>query len=258
LHLGLTDKIVCVAGSTRGIGRSIADAFLREGARVAVTGRIREDLERTSHELAAEWGKDRILAIQGDLTREAEIEECIQTIRKQWGGMDGLVATLGSGQGKMGWQPERSEWTRLLDWNLVGSSLLAGAAVPLLDARGGGTITFVSSLAGTEVLPAPVPYTCAKAGLVALSKTLSRMLAGRQIRVNAVAPGNILFPGGVWQRKLDENADQVKTYIDTEVPMKRLGTPDEVADAVVFLASSRASFITGACLLIDGGQSHGW
>ncbi|MBI4402328.1 MAG: SDR family oxidoreductase [Nitrospirae bacterium] len=247
-----------MTGSSRGIGRAIAEAFLREGARVAISGRTREDLDWTFSELKARWGPERVLAHQGDLTRDDAIRKYLETIDRHWNGVDILVANLGSGRGKAGWESDREEWNRLLELNLIASSLLASSAVPLMRLRGGGSITFISSLAGTEAVPAPVPYSCAKASLIALSKSLSRLLAPENIRVNAVAPGNILFPGGVWQRKLDEDPDRVTAYIDAEVPMKRMGTPEEVANAVVFLASARASFITGACLLVDGGQARGW
>jgi 3-oxoacyl-[acyl-carrier protein] reductase len=258
LDLGLTDKVAFVAGSTRGIGRTIADAFLREGSRVGVSGRTKHDLDRTSHELESRFGRDHVLATQGDLTQKADIEKSMRAVGQRWGGLDCLVVNVGSGRGRMGWEADTEEWNRLLNLNLIAGSLMADCAVPFMQGRNEASIIFISSLAGMEVLPAPIAYACAKSGVVALSKMLSRALAPERIRVNTVAPGNILFPGGVWQRKLEEDPQGVHAYIAAEVPMKRMGAPEEVADAVTFLASARASFITGACLLIDGGQSHAW
>ena len=258
MDLGLQDKVACVAGSSRGIGRAIAEALLREGARVAISGRTKEDLDRTLGEFRACWGPDRVLAIQSDLSCQEGADACIRAIETSWTGLDILIVNFGSGRGTVGWVVDQAEWNRLLGLNLTGSSLLAASAVPLMQTRGGGSIVFISSLAGVEALPAPLPYTSAKAGLIALSKALSRLLAPHHIRVNSVAPGNTLFPGGDWQRKLDEDPEGVTSYITKEVPLKRLGRVEEVADAVLFLASARASFITGACLVVDGGQAHGW
>jgi 3-oxoacyl-[acyl-carrier protein] reductase len=258
VDLELADKVVCVTGSTRGIGRAIAEVFLREGAKVAISGRTRQDLDRTFSDLTQRWNADRILAVQADLISEQEIQRCIATIEQQWNALDILVANVGSGSGKTGWDVGAQEWDRLLNLNLVGGAQVARFAMPLMRASRSGCVVFLSSLAGAEILPAPVPYTCAKAGVIALTKALSRLLASDGIRVNAVAPGNILFKNGVWQRKLDADPDQVHAYINSEVPLKRMGKPEEVANAVAFLASPRASFITGVTLFIDGGQARAW
>lgn len=258
MDLELNDKLACVTGSSRGIGRAIAESLLREGARVMITGRGADDLDRTHEEFSERWGESRVSKFQGDLTEERTIQRCVEVLYETWEGLDILVANIGSGRSQTGSDLRAEEWMRMLSLNLVSAALIANQVVSLLQARGGGSITFVGSLAGLEVLPAPIPYASAKAGLVALGKMLSRQLASRQIRVNIVAPGNILFPGGVWQHKLEENLQGVTAYLETEVPMKRLGTPAEVADTVAFVSSSRASFITGACVVVDGGQSKGW
>jgi 3-oxoacyl-[acyl-carrier protein] reductase len=258
VDLGLTDKIACVSGSTRGIGFAIADALLREGARVAVSGRTREGLSAATKELGRRWGADRVLGYQGDLTQEATVAAFLADVVRKWGGLDLVIANLGSGKGTKGWNMEAAEWVRQLEVNLIGGARLAGGAVPELKKRGGGSIVFVSSLAGVEAVSAPISYGAAKAGVIALSKMLARQLAPDGIRVNVVAPGNILFPDGVWAKKSEEDHAGVTAYLTAEVPMARLGKPEEVADAVTFLASSRASFITGACVLVDGGQSRGW
>jgi len=258
LDLELKDKIVCVTGSTRGIGRSIANEFLREGARVAISGRTQEDLDRVTSEFKDRWGQDRVLSFQGDVTLKEDIKAYIERIEKRWKGLDILVANLGSGKGPSGWKIELEEWQEALQLNLIGASLIVNQAVPLMRSRGGGTIIFISSLAGVESLPAPISYSCAKSGIVTLGKLLSRSLSEENIRVNVVAPGNIFFPGGVWERKFNENPSWVKEYINAEVPVKRLGSPEDIAHAVMFLSSARASFLTGACMVVDGGQSKGW
>src|SRR3954452_12123115 len=119
-----------------------------------------------------------------------------------------------------------------------------------------GSIVLVSSIAGLESLGAPIPYGTAKAALEHYAKDLSRRVGRHGVRVNTVAPGNILFPGGTWQRKLDADPAGVQSMIAAEVPLGRFGTPMEIGSAVAFLASDRAAFITGACMVVDGGQTR--
>ena len=167
-----------------------------------------------------------------------------------------MVANIGDGRGPAGASIDRRDWERLLEINLIGSGLLAAAALPRLTVRGRGSLTFVSSIAGVEAIGAPVPYAAAKAGLLMAMKSYARQVGSSGVRVNAVAPGNILFPGGNWERKLAERRDDIERYVREEVPLQRFGGPDEIADAVVFLASDRAGFITGSVLVVDGGQTR--
>jgi 3-oxoacyl-[acyl-carrier protein] reductase len=118
------------------------------------------------------------------------------------------------------------------------------------------TIVFIASIAGMERLPAPLPYSAAKAALINYAKNLAWVTADLSIRVNCIAPGNILFPGGSWEAHLRDRGDQVLSYVNSEVASKRFGTPEEVAETVGFLCSAKASFITGTCVVVDGGQSR--
>ncbi len=254
----LNDKVVCITGSSQGIGRAIADVFLEEGARVVLTGRNEDRLNETAAILGRQWGHDRLLLVPGDLTKVEIINRCIEEIRSHWRRLDVLVANLGTGRGRMGWALHQEDWENLLNVNLIAASLMVTHAVPLLREGGGGSVTLIASLAGLESLPAPIPYASAKAGMIAYGKMLSRELAGDRIRVNVVAPGNIDFPGGVWDRNRREDPHATEAYVRTEVPMRRCGRAKEVADTVAFVNSSRASFITGACIVVDGGQSRGW
>ena len=255
MELGLDDKVAFVAGSSRGIGLSIAQAFLREGARVVITGRDGDRLAGAWQQLARAFSPERVLSIRGDMTDRQDIERALNETIDVHHGVDAVVANVGSGTARTGWQLSEQDWQESLNINLLGGMALASAATPHLIARG-GSLTFISSITGAEALSAPVPYSASKAAVLSAMKNLSRILGSDGVRVNAVAPGNILFPGGTWERRLAERRGFFEEYIRSEVPLQRFGRPEEIADAVVFLASDRARFITGACLTVDGGQTR--
>lgn len=255
MDLRLQDKVALVAGSSRGIGKAIAAQLLDEGARVCLTGKNEASLEYSFSELRAKHSAKNVLAVPSDLTEAGGIRSALNSIREEWGGIDLLVANLGSGSGKLGWNQSEEEWERVFRINFWGSVRLAQAVMPdLMERR--GCIVFVASIVGLEMTSAPIPYSAAKAALINYSKNLARSVAGNGVRVNAVAPGNVLFPGGSWERHLAERRDEVEQYIAKEVPLQRFGTPEEIAALVAFLCSNVAGFSTGACYVMDGGQTH--
>jgi 3-oxoacyl-[acyl-carrier protein] reductase len=256
MDLELQDKVVFVAGSSRGIGLAIARTFLREGSKVVITGRSAESLDDARKLLKTESKAERILVIQGDMTKGKEIQHALDETVSVFGEIDGAVANIGSGVARGGWELDLEDWQSVLDTNLLGSMALASAVLTPLANRGGGTLTFVSSIVANEAVNAPITYSAAKAAVQNAMKNFSRLVGVQGVRVNAVAPGNVLFPGGSWEQKLAERPEFFEQYIQAEVPLQRFGNPEEIADAVVFLASARASFITGACLVVDGGQTR--
>ena len=188
-------------------------------------------------------------------SRRSGSADALEQTWERFGRLDCVVANVGSGTGERGAQLARAEWDRLYSVNLWTSVVLAQAALRRLR-ENGGSIVLIASIAGLESLGAPIPYATAKAALIQYAAELSRVVAADGVRVNAVAPGNILFPGGSWERLTTSDPERWRSYLEREVPLARFGTPEEIADAVVFLASERSSFTTGACLVVDGGQTR--
>ena len=257
MDLRLEDKVVLVAGSSRGIGHASARAFLAEGCRTAITGRDSASLARAQAALDSEFGPESVLACEGDLSQTAVIKKVLSRIRDRWGQLDCLVANIGSGRGPVGWDVQESDWNRLFEENLWGSLRLITEVLPAMTRDRQGSIVLIASIVGLESTSAPLPYSAAKAALVNFGKNLARQVGPYNVRVNCVAPGNILFPGGSWERHLSEHRDEVLQHINAEVPLQRFGRPEEIADLIVFLSSERAAFITGACMVADGGQTRG-
>ena len=237
MDLKLQGKIAFVAGSSRGIGLAIAQAFLREGAKVGISGREAGALEAARAALAAAAGPDRVVAVAGDMTREADLDAALSRVEAVFGGLDAVVANVGSGTAKAGWDCGPEDWQAALSQNFLGSMALARQALARLIPRGGGSLTLISSIVGVEAINAPLGYSAAKAALLSAMKTLARQVGPQGVRVNAVAPGNVLFPGGSWESKLAARREFFEAYIQAEVPLQRFGRPEEIADAVVFLAS---------------------
>jgi 3-oxoacyl-[acyl-carrier protein] reductase len=256
VDLRLEDKIVLVAGSSRGIGLATVRAFLAEGCRTVITGRDSIALARAQASLETEFGQGRLMACEGDLCDSDVIRTVLASVGDRWGPLDCLVANVGSGRGPMSWELHESDWHRLFEENFSCSYRLVQQTLPAMIRSRQGSIVLVASIAGLESTHAPLPYSAAKAAMVSYGKNLARQVGPFNVRVNSVAPGNVLVPGGSWERHLAERRDEVLREIEAEVPLRRFGRAEEIADAIVFLSSDRASFITGSCMVADGGQTR--
>ena len=253
MNLGLNNKRFLVTGASRGIGESIAFCLLEEGARVAITARGEEDLDSVAEELETKFSAENILHFSADCTSFSDLLALKENIAIAWDGLDGVVANVGDGRSVLDPIPELDQWEKIWKVNFESALLTSRVFLPLLQ-KSKGCLLFISSITGVEAMGAPVDYSTSKAALNAFAKNLSRK-ASPDVRVNVIAPGNVYFPGGSWDENMEKDKKTVKAMIKSIVPMQRFGKPEEIADAVAFLCSERASFITGTILRVDGGQT---
>jgi len=250
-HVAIAADVATADGATAAIERAAAQLGGIDIA-IAVVGKS----------FARTWGPpDRPIASAGEAGArtwgppDRPIASAGEAGARTWGPPDRPIASAGEAGAREASAMTDDDLARSLDANLWSAARVAQRAVPHLIARGGGSITLIASIWGREAGGAP-GYNVAKAGVIALAKALARDLARHGIRVNSVAPGSILFPGGGWDRRQRADPEGIADMIRRELPFGRFGTPEEVADAVAFVASPRASWIAGTCLVVDGGQSH--
>lgn len=248
MQLDLTEKVALVTGSSKGIGWSIAQTLHAEGCRVALNGRNSADLSVATDQLAGSIG------VEGDVTQPAEAQQIVCEVLRTFGRLDILICNVGSGRSVLPGNETADEWQRVFALNLWSTTNTIEAARSALVASK-GVIVCISSICGLEVIPgAPVTYSAAKAALHAYVRGIARPLGKQGVRINAVAPGNILFDGSVWSRKLAEDRSAVQSMLSNDVALGNLGTPADVATLVAYLTSKRSAFATGGVWTLDGGQ----
>ena len=250
MELGLKGKSAVVTGASRGIGRAIALRLAEEGAGVAVCARGEPALREVEAELRAR--SVPVHAAVCDVGNAEALDRFLDAARAALGGVDILV---NNPSGIMLADDEEA-WQATVSIDLMAAVRASWKVTPWMAAAGGGAIVHISSIAGLEATGFPPAYGAAKAALVSHAKSLAVALAPQRIRVNTVAPGSIEFPGGLWAQARQDNPDFYGAIL-ADIPSGRLGTPEEVADVVTFLVSERASWVTGACLVVDGGQHKG-
>ena len=248
MELDLSGKKALITGSSRGIGLAIAKALQAEGCAVALNAR---DADQLSAACSAVPGA---IAIAGDVTVAQQAQHIVNEAVKALNGLDILVCNVGSGRSVAPGQETPDEWQRMFALNLWSTTNVVEAARNALVASR-GSVVCISSICGLEVVPsAPITYSAAKAALHAYVRGISRPLGAEGVRINAIAPGNILFDGSVWEKKLQSNADAVQSMLKSNVSLSRFGTPQDIGQLATYLASNQSGFATGAIWTLDGGQ----
>ncbi|ABE41504.1 SDR family NAD(P)-dependent oxidoreductase [Rhodopseudomonas pseudopalustris] len=250
MDLGLKGAKVLVTGSTKGIGRAVAETFAAEGADVGICARNQADVDSTVASLRSKG----VSAFGGavDVSNGPALKAWVADMASKLGGVDVVVANVSAlaiGQDEESWEKEFAT-------DMMGTVRLVDAAMPYLEKSQAAAIVTISSVSGREVDFASGPYGTFKAAIIHYTQGLAFQLAPKNIRANSVSPGNTYFEGGVWNQIKDSNPELYNTALALN-PTGRMGTPQEMANAVVFLGSRAASFITGTNLVVDGALTRG-
>jgi 3-oxoacyl-[acyl-carrier protein] reductase len=256
VNLDLTGKVAIVTGSTRGLGLATAGALLHEGCSVTICARGKPGLIEATAKLRESPGDSgRVLAVQADLATDAGVADVVRQTVDTFGGLDILVNNVGLARGAGIVDTSDADWHEAFDQTLYPAIRASRLAVPHMRRRGGGSIVMIASIWGRES-GGRMTYNAVKAAEISLAKAMAQQLAKDNIRVNSVAPGSIRFPGGSWDRRVQEDPDGMAEFVRRELPFGRFGRPEEVGAVVAFLASSQASWISGASVPVDGCQSR--
>ena len=255
MDLHLRDRIAIVTGSSRGLGLASAQALAAEGVRVTLCGRDPARLEAARAQIAALAGADAVLAVPVDLATPEGPGAVVDRTVARFGGLDILVNNVGLAKGAGIEDTPDATWQEALDFTLYPAVRASRAAVPHMVRRGGGAIVLIASIWGREA-GGRLTYNVVKAAEISLGKAMARELAPKNIRVNTVAPGSIRFPGGSWDQRVQADPAGMTDFVARELPFGRFGRAEEVGDVVAWLASARASWVSGACIPVDGVQGR--
>jgi 3-oxoacyl-[acyl-carrier protein] reductase len=248
MDLQLNKKIALVTGSSSGIGFGIAKKLCDEGCYVILNGRHEKTLKNSVNVLG-----NQATYFKADVTNPKQCKLLVQKIIKKYGQLDILICNVGNGSSKSPGKETIDDWQKMFEINFLTTiNILKYSEKYLIKSK--GTIVCVSSIAGINKTDAPLPYSTAKAALNMYVKTASKYLASHEVRINAVAPGNVMFTGSIWDKKIKANPTQIKSFLKNQVPLKKFGTTDDIGNLVSFLASPLSSFITGQVIVADGGQ----
>lgn len=262
MDLGLRGKVAIVAASSKGLGKATAMCLAREGALVTVNGRDAARLAATATEIREATGGD-VIEIVSDLAQPAASHDLIEETVRQRGRLDALVCNAGGPPpGTFTSFPDDEPWLDAINLNLMSTLRMSRAAIPYLEAQGGGSITNIVSISVKQPIPNLVLSNTARTAVIGLARSLALEFAGKQIRVNNVCPGSILTDRirSISEREADRTGEDLDAIIAREgdaIPLGRHGTPEEFGQVVTFFASPAASYVTGATIQVDGGSYKG-
>ncbi len=246
MDLGLKGKNAIITGGSKGIGKSIALVLAEEGVNIAICARGEKSLRETEKEISKKGVN--VYAEPCDIGDAEKFDAFLEAVKAKFGTVDILVnnvSALSLGEGY-------EDWEASINIDILASVRATQKVIPWMEESGEGNILFISSTSGLEA-GSPSAYAAAKAALISYSKTLSAQLAPKHIRVNTIAPGSVEFDGGLW-RSIKKQDRSFYDHIVSTIPSGRMGTPDEIGKVAAFLVSPCASWVTGACLSVDGGQ----
>ncbi|MCX5919046.1 MAG: SDR family oxidoreductase [Deltaproteobacteria bacterium] len=249
MDLGLRGKKAIVTGGTRGIGRAIADLLVEEGCDIGICARTAAQIEEAVAAFKAKGVK--ALGASVDVADGDPLTRFVKSAAEALGGLDIFISNVGA----LGGSNDEASWKRGFEIDVLGTVRGCETAVPFLEKSGAGAIVVVGSTAAVEVVGPRRAYSGLKAALLPYIKGLARDLASKRVRANGVSPGSVYFKGGTWDLMERKNPERYRQALARN-PTGRMATPEEVANAVVFLASPRASFISGINLICDGGMTQ--
>lgn len=255
MDLGLTGRVAIVTGSSRGLGLAAATALIGEGAHVVMCARGEEALNDAVQAVGQSAASGaRAIAVTADVSTEAGVRSVVDAAVREFGRLDVVVNNVGLGKGAGIEATTDADWQEAFDQTLFPAIRMSRLAVPHLRKQG-GAIVIVSSIFGRES-GGRMTYNAVKAAEISLTKSLAQQLAKDQIRVVSIAPGSILFEGGSWWKRRQADPEGIAQFVKNELPFGRFGTPEEVGSVIAFLASSKASWISGTTVVVDGCQSR--
>jgi len=256
MDLQLSDKVAIVTGSSKGLGLASARALLAEGARVTICARGGDALKTAAVSLRHVSADDgSVLDVEADVSTAAGCERVVKETMARFGRVDILVNNVGKAGGADIASTSDEEWQSAIDQTLFPAVRMSRLVVPEMRKTGGGVILMIASIWGRES-GGRMTYNAVKAAEISLAKAMAQQLAKDNIRVNSVAPGSISFEGGSWWKRQQEDPKGIAEFVERELPFGRFGAADEVGSVVAFVASPKASWISGACIPVDGCQSR--
>ncbi|MFV0296698.1 MAG: SDR family NAD(P)-dependent oxidoreductase [Hyphomicrobiaceae bacterium] len=250
MNFDFKGRKVVVCGGSRGIGRSIAELIARDGAAIAICARGKDGLDKAAAELSGFGGK--VHATVCDLADGEAVKTYVAGAGQALGGIDVLVNNASG----FGHKDDEAGWAAGLHIDLMATVRASHAAVPFMEKAGGGAIINISSISGFKASVRSAPYAAVKAAVNNYTESQALTLAPKRIRVNAIAPGSIEFPGGVWDQRKKSEPNLYNNTLKS-IPWGRMGGPEEIASVAAFLASDLASWVTGQTIAVDGGQLLG-